>query len=142
MVGRAVVVWCGLVALAVSNGAVREALLVPQVGAGTAHVISTITLCALVMWAAYMTIDWIAPTTVGDALGVGALWLVLVLAFEFLAGHFLFGHSWASLLAEYNLVRGRVWIFVPAVTLVAPWLAARARDLLLGGEAARPAAGV
>jgi hypothetical protein len=33
----------------------------------------------------------------------------MTIAFEFGFGHFVAGHSWASLLADYNLFNGRVW---------------------------------
>jgi hypothetical protein len=45
---------------------------------------------------------------------------VLTLAFEFLAGHYLFGDPWERLLAEYNVARGRFWVLVPITTLLAP----------------------
>lgn len=46
------------------------------------------------------------------ALKVGALWLVLTLAFEFLAGHYLFQKPWAVLLQDYDLSWGRIWVAV------------------------------
>lgn len=67
-----------------------------------------------------MLLPWIRPGTLRDAWGVGILWLVLTLAFEFLAGHYLFGDSWAKLLAEYNVLQGRLWVTVPLTTLFAP----------------------
>jgi hypothetical protein len=53
-----------------------------------------------------------------------AVWLLLTVAFEFLAGHYLFGHAWDRLLADYNLAGGRIWVLVLATTMFAP-LAAR-----------------
>jgi hypothetical protein len=55
------------------------------------------------------------------------LWLGLTLAFEFLAGHYLFRQSWDRLLADYNVARGRIWPLVLVVTAAAPFWAARAR---------------
>jgi hypothetical protein len=43
------------------------------------------------------------------------------------AGHYAFGHAWETLLADYNLLRGRVWLLVLATTFVAPAWAWRAR---------------
>jgi hypothetical protein len=31
-----------------------------------------------------------------------------------------FGHTWSKLLADYNLLAGRVWIFVLIWTAIAP----------------------
>ena len=53
---------------------------------------------------------------------MGVLWLAVTLAFEFLAGHYLFGDPWERLLAEYNVARGRLWVVVPITTLLAPVL--------------------
>jgi hypothetical protein len=133
MIARAVAVWLGLLVLAVVNGAVREVLITPQVGAGAAHVISTMTLCALIIWVAYMSIRWLAPSRQQDLLVLGGMWTAMTLAFEFLAGHYLFGNSWQALLAEYDLPGGRVWVFVPVVSFAAPALAAWARDIAAAG---------
>ena len=78
---------------------------------------SSVLLIAAVAW---FTIPWIAPGTGSRALAAGGWWLVLTLAFEFLAGHYLFGDSWDKLLADYSIARGRIWLLVPLVTLVAP----------------------
>ena len=37
---------------------------------------------------------------------------------------------WPELLADYDLSRGRIWIAVLVVTLLAPWWTARSRGLL------------
>ena len=58
-----------------------------------------------------------------------AIWLVLTLGFEFIAGHYAFGHSWERLLADYDVCSGRVWLFVPIATLLAPRLAAAIRGM-------------
>lgn len=117
---RGLVVWLVLMVVAIANGAIREALLVPRFGIGTAHVISTLMLAALIIATAYITLPWMAPPTLGDAIRIGAAWLALTLAFEFLAGHYLFGRSWETLLADYDLRRGRIWPLIPLITLIAP----------------------
>jgi hypothetical protein len=124
---RTLVVWFVLLVLAMLNGAGREALLVPRLGPAMAHVISTLTLSVLIAATTWIAVPWIAPPTARAALATGATWLVMTLAFEFLAGHYLFGKPWPVLVADYNLVRGRVWILVPLVTLLAPLWAWRLR---------------
>jgi len=57
---------------------------------------------------------------------VGLLWLVLTLAFEFGFGRF-GGRSWSSLLQEYNVVAGKVWVLIPAWVAVAPFIFHRLR---------------
>jgi len=127
MFGRAAVVWLGLSILAVANGVFREAVISPHLGAQWGHVASTVLLCFMIFALAWFTLPWIGPRRGRDAFLVGALWLALTLAFEFLAGHYLFGHPWEKLLADYNVARGRVWPLVLAATLLSPWIAARVR---------------
>ena len=144
--GRAAAAWLGILIIANVNGALREFLLVPFLGATVARAISTLLLCLLVLILARATIGWIGPRSAGEAWRVGLLWLALTLAFEFLAGHYLFGNSWERLLSEYNLAAGRIWSIVPLVTLLAPrWAWGRSRTgsgvassvllLVLGGGA-------
>jgi len=77
------------------------------------------------------TVRWIGPRTGRDALLVGLLWLTLTPAFEFSAGHNLFGHSREKLLANYNLARCRVSLLVLVLVtiLLAPWGATRVRGV-------------
>jgi len=124
---RSIATWFLLVVLAILNGAGREFLLVPRLGGAAAHVASTLLLCGLIVAATWFAVPWIAPPTARAAVSVGAIWLVMTLAFEFLAGHYLFGKSWPILLADYDLFRGRIWILVPLVTLLAPLLTRRIR---------------
>ncbi len=118
--GRAAAVWLGILLIANINGALREFLLVALLGETLARALSTILLCLLVAILARSTIGWIGPRSANEAWRVGLLWLVLTLAFEFLAGHYIFGDSWEQLLSEYDLASGRIWVIVPLVTLVTP----------------------
>jgi hypothetical protein len=127
---RAIVVWCGLLVLAFLNGTVREVTLVPALGNSVAHAISSVTLSAAIVVLAWMTIGWIAPASSAAAWQVGAIWLALTLAFEFLAGHYLFGNSWSRLLADYNVLRGRIWIVVLLTTVCSPYATARVARIL------------
>lgn len=120
MLAKALLVWILLVAVAVLNGGLREAFLAPRFGELGGHVISTGILCGLIFSVAWLTIPWVGPRGVQQAQLIGAAWAVLTIAFEFLAGHYLFGNSWERLLADYNLLRGRVWILVPLASLLAP----------------------
>jgi hypothetical protein len=126
---RAIAVWCAIVPFAIANGAVRDLLIAPRAGVMAAHVISTALLCLAILGWSWLTIGWIRPAGLRSAVPIGVGWLALTLAFEFLAGHYLFGTPWRQLLADYDVAQGRVWILVPLTTAVAPWLAARWRHL-------------
>jgi hypothetical protein len=124
---KALVVWLLLLVVAVMNGALREAVLTRVLGARWAHVLSTLLLSALVAALAAASTGWIGARNDSEAVRVGLFWTGLVLAFEFLAGHFLFGRSWEYLLADYDVSAGRIWVLVPMVTLFAPLVAGRLR---------------
>lgn len=128
MILRGVLMWIALAAMAILNAAVRETLIRPRVGERAGHVISTVALCLVILFLAWLTIPWIGVRTVAGAWGIGAVWLTLTVAFEFLAGHYLFGSSWEKILADYNVLRGRVWPLVLIACLLAPLLAHRLRN--------------
>jgi hypothetical protein len=48
MIARTVATWFALMLLAIAHGASREAVLVPRVGSGKAHLVSTAILCILI----------------------------------------------------------------------------------------------
>jgi len=117
---RATVAWLIILALAIVNGALREEVLIPRFGEQLGRLSSPLLLALLVFGVAWILLPWIRPLTSREAWIVGILWLGLTLAFEFLAGHYLFGDPWERLLAEYNVVQGRLWVLVPISTLIAP----------------------
>ena len=112
--------WLGACGLAIANGIVRQAIYEGHVGDLQAHQISTATLLAvfaLYVW--MLQRRWPIETT-RTALAIGAVWVVLTLAFEFGFGRYVVGQSWGELLGAYNVANGRVWVLVPLWTLVAP----------------------
>lgn len=127
MLGRAMVVWCGLLLLAIANGAAREAFFAPRVGAGLGHAISTVLLSIGILLVGWFSIGWIAPKTVQDAWLVGVSWACATAAFEFLGGHFIFGRPWQLLFDDYNLLAGRIWVMVLVACLVTPVVAFTSR---------------
>ena len=123
MLARAVAVWFGIMLLAILNGAARDILLVPRLGDLVSRALSCIVLAGAILLVAWLSLRWINPLSISDAWTIGVMWLAMTLAFEFLAGHYLFRTPWTTLLADYNVLAGRLWIVVLAATLVAPALA-------------------
>lgn len=126
---KAVVIWISLSVLAVLNGITRNYLITPVTGEHGGHVISTVILCVVIFFVAWLVIGWIRPGDPGEARVIGLLWVLMTLAFEFLAGHYLFGHSWNRLVADYNMARGRVWTLVLFASYFAPIWAARVKRI-------------
>jgi hypothetical protein len=122
------VIWFVILVLASLNGALRDLIVAPRVGDTISRALSTVILCVVVVLVTWLSIRWIGPQSSRQALTVGLFWLVLTLLFEFGAGR-LSGKSWGTLLADYNVLEGRIWVLVPVVTFLAPLWTGRARGL-------------
>ena len=122
MLRRATSIWLLILVFAILNGALREGLLKPRLGEAGAHILSTVLLAAGVFALTRITIGWIRPSGSRDGWAIGLSWVALTVAFEFLAGHYLFGTPWPVLVADYRLSEGRIWILVLASALLAPVL--------------------
>jgi hypothetical protein len=120
MLRRATVIWFLLAFLAVLNGAVRETFIRPVLGEAGGHVVSTLIFCAVIFLVAVTSLGWIGAASLRSAISIGILWVLLAVAFEFLAGHYLFGYSWGELFADYDVLHGRIWVLVPLSSLIAP----------------------
>lgn len=123
LIGKAALIWVAISLLAVSNGFFRVGVLNKRFTDGVAHVISTLILCAIIIAIAFATSDWMGYPTIGAAWLVSVGWLLATLAFEFLAGHYLFGNPWEKIISDYNVTKGRVWLLIPAIVLFAAPLA-------------------
>ncbi len=119
--------WLGLSALAIANGVAREGLYGEAVGDHAAHQISTVTLIMLIAGYSWLLQRWWPLSSSRTAWQVGAGWVAMTIAFEFGFGHYVTGNSWSALLADYNLLEGRLWLLIPLTILLAPELARRAR---------------
>ncbi len=118
--------WTGMAALAVANGLGRS-LYAGRLGDDRAHQVSTATLiAALLTYTRAVERRWPLPTDHAAA-RVGATWVALTVAFEFGFGHYVAKQSWTTLLADYDLRRGRLWPLALAATAAAPALARHAR---------------
>lgn len=114
--------WLGMVILAILNGVMREksyGRFMPEL---TAHQLSTFFM--LVFIGAYVRLltGLFRIESSGQALLTGGMWFVMTVAFEFVFGHYVMGHSWRRLFYDYNLLKGRVWLLVLIWVAVAPCL--------------------
>jgi hypothetical protein len=53
-------------------------------------------------------------------LSIGVFWFFITVIFEFVFGHFVMGHTWHKLFADYNLLNGRLWVLVLLNNIAAP----------------------
>lgn len=117
-----VLAWFPMVLIAIANGALRELWYGKHLSELRAHQASTASgalLFGLYMW--ILLRIW-NPISSQQALTIGFLWLCLTLAFEFLFFHYAMGHPWSSIVHDYNIFAGRVWIVILIWVTVAPYV--------------------
>ena len=131
MVRRAVGVWLLLTVAMVAQGVARHAWLRPYFGETGANQLGTITAIVLILLITLLFIKRLGARSDQALLGIGLLWLVLTVLFEFVFGRWVMGLSWSRLLADYNIFQGHFWPLVLVVVLCAPWVAAQIRGLRL-----------
>ena len=72
-----------MMAIETVHGVLRNRFLVPVIGDVGARQIGVLIGSALILAIAILLIGWIHPTSERSLLTIGALWLILTLAFEF-----------------------------------------------------------
>ena len=125
----ATLLWLLFAVLAVGLGALRVTFLEPLTGEPVAHVLGTLVVCALFFALISRFVRWTnkrLPVARAKArlVALGLFWTLATMAFEFGFGRLVMGHSWARLLADYNLLAGRVWVLVLLTLYAGPRLAA------------------
>lgn len=119
--GKAAVTWLMLCVVMFANGAVRALVLQPRLGEDLARQVASLTGVLFVLLASWLFVRGCPQATSRQLLWVGAGWLAATLAFEFGLG-FASGLGWRALLAEYDIVRGRLWSLIVLSVLLGPWL--------------------
>jgi hypothetical protein len=125
---KAVLMWIVLLVAMFCNGTLRVLVLQPFLGEDMARQWASLSGVCVIGVLSFFFVRACPDARQRQLLGVGATWLVLTLAFEFLFGHFVSGASWAALLADYDVRRGRLWILVLVATFLAPWVWGTLRD--------------
>jgi len=110
-----------MLVLAIINGTVRDLGYKKYVDELVAHQISTITL--LILFSIYMSfiVKKYSPHSGNQAILLGLFWMTLTLFFEFGFGKYR-GNSWEKLLAEYDILKGRIWILIPIALASGPYI--------------------
>lgn len=86
-----------------------------------AHVIGTLLFVSMMV-----AIQWIFVAKVRESVRpsdlwlIGLMWTAMTLCFEFGFFHFVARVPWEKLLADYNIVAGRLWLLVLLTTLFGP----------------------
>lgn len=101
--------WLLLAVVGVANGILRVATYGRHVSELAAHQLSTLSAIALT-GIVVRALARLRPLQSGpQAWAVGVAWLLMTILFEFAFGRCVAGHSWQRLLADYDLLGGRLW---------------------------------
>lgn len=122
MVAKYLIVWLLLAVVAVANGIIRQATYGKSMSDLAAHQLSTLTAIAasgVIVW--IVNHVWAIESS-AQAWSIGIFWLVLTVVFEFGFGHYVAGHSWDRLFADYNLHQGRIWSLFLIWMLIMPFV--------------------
>lgn len=119
--------WFPMLFIAILNGTLREFVFRKFTGELTAHQLSTITLLLFFSIYIHVVVTKIPPGSSFNALLIGLMWVILTLIFEFGFGRYR-GNSWETLLHDYNLVKGRIWLLIPVWVAIAPYLFYKLRN--------------
>lgn len=127
LAGRSLLMWLVLLLAMMVNGTFRVLVLEPRLGEDLARQLACVSGAAILLVLTTPFVARLGGLGSRALFGIGAFWLALTVAFEFLFGRYASGASWESLLADYDLRRGRLWPLVLVTVLFAPWLASRGR---------------
>ena len=119
--------WLAMLLVSVANGALRDLTYGKLMSELAAHQLSTLIGILLLGAVIRGFVRRYPPASGRHALAIGLGWTAMTVAFEFLFFHYLGGHSWSALLANYNVAEGRVWVFVLLWVAIAPYLFFRCR---------------
>lgn len=122
---KPVAAWFFLLIAAVLNGIIRTSFLSPQMGEHVSYVVSTLILLIAVLICAWVLSNrLLRHCATRDLFVIGLIWAVLNASFELFFGHYVQGTRWATLMQEYNLLSGKIWVVVLLTELVGPWFMA------------------
>lgn len=118
-------IWFLLTVSAIIVATFRVGVLLPPFGEQTAHQLGTILFLIIQFVIIYFFIKKMKIKETKTLLGIGIFWVVITIIFEFVFGHYVMGHSWQKLFADYNLLNGRLWVLVLLNNIAAPLISGK-----------------
>lgn len=126
---RALLVWLVIIIAESVNGTLRTLYLAPVIGDFPARRIGVFVAMAIIFVITLAFARWMGARTRTHLLGIGLLWVVLTVIFEFALGRAVFHYDWSRILGDYDLSRGGLMVFGLLAMVFTPLVAARIRGL-------------
>ena len=127
---KALAVWLLLIVAEAVHGALREAFLKKRLGDMRARQVTVFSGAAIIFAITLLTLGWFGDPSRSALLGIGALWVVLTVAFELAFGRWAMGLPWKRLGEDFDLRRGGLLPIGLVLMLVSPLLASIVRSAL------------
>jgi hypothetical protein len=118
---KAALGWLLLFVVMFANGTIRVVALQPQLGEERARQVASLSGMVLVLIVSRLFVRNAQEARSSQLLWVGVAWLAGTMLFEFVFGHFVSGQSWSTLLADYDITRGRLWSLILVSVCLGPW---------------------
>jgi hypothetical protein len=115
-------VWLLLAFLMSANGIFRETVLKSQLGPRPADVLSAALGITMILFVTAIGFRPLSGAPLDRLVVVSVLLVGLTVGFEFLVGRTVDHKSWAELLGNYAIWRGRLWPTVLVVIALTPFL--------------------
>ena len=114
--------WLLVLPAMVANGIFRELVVERWVSPAAAGAISAALGITLIQLITRPFLRRLGDVSTAQCWAIAGLWLAMTVTFEFVFGHYVDGASWQELLADYNILNGRLWPIVLAGIAAAPFL--------------------
>lgn len=109
-----------MVGAALVNGTFRALVTQPLLGETAARQLATVLLLGLLFAYQWWLSRRLPIATWQQAVSIGAAWMAMTLAFELGFGRFVEHLSWSTMLADYDVSSGRIWVLVPLWLFAGP----------------------
>jgi len=111
--------WLPMPLIAIINATVREIFFTMRFDEKTAHQYSTITILILLAIYIYFVFNKWSPESFLQSVGIGIMWCILTVAFEFGLG-LANNQTTTEIMQAYDLTGGNLWALVPLFLLISP----------------------
>jgi len=112
--------WLSLLVIAFLNGTLRQVVFQKSLGDLHAHQLSTVIGITLFGFYIYWIIRRWQPKSLKETFQIGFFWMLLTVIFETGMAKLFQNRDWSSVFRDYNILEGRVWIFVLLWLVIAP----------------------
>jgi hypothetical protein len=112
--------WLPMIVIAFANATLRQLVFIKYFNELRAHQLSTITLVILCAIYIGFVFPFFSVQNSKQSILIGFVWVVLTVLFEFSLGRAV-NRSWESLLQDYNISAGRIWLLFLLCLFLLPY---------------------